>query len=107
MDLPRSAHNVAIRMAFGIGFALLVSCGSIKDDTNRTTVAIVISDRPASLQRPRIQTNPDLNPGPTMTSFQPEFERLEQTIDMIRRHPYYPGKEVVLDECLEDIDERY
>jgi len=36
-----------------------------------------------------------------------EFERLEQTVGMIKRHPYYPGKEVVLDECLEDIDERY
>jgi hypothetical protein len=36
-----------------------------------------------------------------------EFERLEQTVGMIKRHPYYPGKELVLDECLEDIDERY
>jgi len=36
-----------------------------------------------------------------------EFERLEQTVGMIKRHPYYPGKEMVLDECLEDIDERY
>jgi hypothetical protein len=42
-----------------------------------------------------------------MISFQPEFERLEQTIDMIKRHPYYPGKETLLDECLEDIDDRY
>ncbi len=36
-----------------------------------------------------------------------EFERLEQTVGMIKRHPYYPGKEALLDECLEDIDERY
>lgn len=36
-----------------------------------------------------------------------EFERLEQTVGMIKRHPYYPGKELVLDECLEDIDERF
>ena len=34
-----------------------------------------------------------------------EFDRLEQTVGMIKRHPYYPGKELVLDECLEDIDE--
>jgi hypothetical protein len=36
-----------------------------------------------------------------------EYERLERTVGMIKRHPYYPGKEVLLDECLEDIDERY
>jgi hypothetical protein len=36
-----------------------------------------------------------------------EYERLEQTVGMIKRHPYYPGKELLLDECLEDIDERY
>jgi hypothetical protein len=36
-----------------------------------------------------------------------EFDRLEQTVGMIKRHPYYPGKELVLDECLEDIDDRY
>jgi hypothetical protein len=36
-----------------------------------------------------------------------EFERLEYTVGMIRRHPYYPGKEQLLDECLEDIDERF
>ena len=36
-----------------------------------------------------------------------EFERLERTIGMIKRHPYYPGKEVLLDECLEDIDDRF
>lgn len=36
-----------------------------------------------------------------------EFERLQHTVGMIKRHPYYPGKELVLDECLEDIDERF
>jgi len=36
-----------------------------------------------------------------------EFERLQYTVGMIKRHPYYPGKELLLDECLEDIDERY
>jgi hypothetical protein len=36
-----------------------------------------------------------------------EFERLERTVGMIKRHPYYPGKEVLLDECLEDIDDRF
>ncbi len=36
-----------------------------------------------------------------------EFERLEYTVGMIKRHPYYPGKEVLLDECLEDIDDRF
>ena len=42
-----------------------------------------------------------------MLTMLPEFERLERTVDMIRRHPYYPGKEVVLDECLEEIEERF
>ena len=36
-----------------------------------------------------------------------EFERLANTVGMIKRHPYYPGKELLLDECLEDIDDRY
>jgi hypothetical protein len=43
----------------------------------------------------------------TMMTLLPEFERLEQTIGMIQRHPYYPGKEQVVDECLRDIDERH
>jgi len=42
-----------------------------------------------------------------MTTMLPEFDRLEQTIGMINRHPYYPGKELVVDECLRDIDERH
>jgi hypothetical protein len=36
-----------------------------------------------------------------------EFERLQYTVGMIKRHPYYPGKELVLDECLGDIDDRF
>jgi hypothetical protein len=36
-----------------------------------------------------------------------EYERLEYTVGMIKRHPYYPGKELLLDECLEDIDDRF
>jgi hypothetical protein len=36
-----------------------------------------------------------------------EFERLEYTVGMIKRHPDYPGKEMLLDECLEDIDDRF
>ena len=36
-----------------------------------------------------------------------EFERLANTVGMIKRHPYYPGKELLLDECLEDIDDRF
>jgi hypothetical protein len=42
-----------------------------------------------------------------MSTMTYEFERLEQTVGMIKRHPYYPGKELLLDECLEDIDERF
>ena len=42
-----------------------------------------------------------------MMTMLPEFERLEQTIGMIKRHPYYPGKELLVNECLRDIDERY
>ena len=33
------------------------------------------------------------------------FERLEHVTDMIARHPDYPGKPVVVQECLEDIEE--
>jgi len=42
-----------------------------------------------------------------MNTMSYEFDRLEQTVGMIKRHPYYPGKELVLDECLEDIDDRF
>jgi hypothetical protein len=36
-----------------------------------------------------------------------DYERLTYTVGMIKRHPYYPGKELVLDQCLEDIDDRF
>jgi hypothetical protein len=42
-----------------------------------------------------------------MITLLPEFERLEQAIGMIQRHPYYPGKEQVVDDCLREIDERH
>lgn len=34
------------------------------------------------------------------------FQRLEQAVSLIARHPYYPGKQDAVDECLEDIEER-
>jgi hypothetical protein len=42
-----------------------------------------------------------------MITMLPEFERLELAIGMIKRHPYYPGKEQVVVDCLKDIDERH
>jgi hypothetical protein len=42
-----------------------------------------------------------------MNTMTQEFERLERTVGLIKRHPYYPGKELLLDECLEDIDDRF
>jgi hypothetical protein len=50
------------------------------------------------------KTEDDRTPMITML---PEFERLEQAIGMIKRHPYFPGKEQVVDDCLRDIDERH
>ncbi|MBX6312550.1 MAG: hypothetical protein IRY99_06470 [Isosphaeraceae bacterium] len=41
-----------------------------------------------------------------MTRDLSEFERLEVVVSLIMRHPYYPGKESVLGECLEDIEAR-
>jgi hypothetical protein len=35
-----------------------------------------------------------------------EFERLELTVDMIATHRDYPGKQEVVRECLQEIDER-
>ena len=35
------------------------------------------------------------------------FTRLERTISLIARHPFYPGKSEVVDECLDDLEERY
>ena len=37
----------------------------------------------------------------------PSFERLEQTITFIARHPDYPGKTEVIADCLQDIDDRW
>ncbi len=34
------------------------------------------------------------------------FERLEQVVTLIAEHPDYPGKQEVISECLEDIEER-
>jgi hypothetical protein len=34
------------------------------------------------------------------------FSRLEQTMCLIARHPFYPGKQQVVDECLEELEER-
>jgi hypothetical protein len=42
---------------------------------------------------------------PMMTASR-EFERLEETVSLIRRHPDFPGKGEILDQCLVDIDER-
>jgi hypothetical protein len=42
-----------------------------------------------------------------MMTLLPEFERLEKMIGMIKCHPYYPGKEQVMDKCQRDIDERH
>ena len=35
------------------------------------------------------------------------FKRLERTISLIARHPFYPGKGEVVHECLDDLEERY
>ena len=42
-----------------------------------------------------------------MKSNAPSFERLEQTVTMIARHADYPGKEQVVAECLDDIEDRW
>ncbi|CAN5851291.1 hypothetical protein BH23PLA1_BH23PLA1_19700 [soil metagenome] len=36
-----------------------------------------------------------------------DFERLEKTVLFVRRHPEFPGKESVVDDCLVDIDDRH
>lgn len=36
-----------------------------------------------------------------------EFERLEKTVLFVRRHPDFPGKASVVDDCLGDIDDRH
>ena len=42
-----------------------------------------------------------------MKSSAPSFERLEQTVTIIARHADYPGKEQVVAECLDDIEDRW
>jgi hypothetical protein len=36
-----------------------------------------------------------------------EFHRLESVVDLIARHPIYPGKTRVLQECMRDIETRH
>ncbi len=36
-----------------------------------------------------------------------DFERLEKTVLFVRRHPDYPGKASVIDDCLVDIEDRH
>jgi hypothetical protein len=36
-----------------------------------------------------------------------EFHRLSTVVGLIARHPQYPGKAQVLQECLRDIESRY
>ena len=42
-----------------------------------------------------------------MKSSAPSFERLEQCVTIIARHPNYPSKHEVVAECLEDIEDRW
>ena len=42
-----------------------------------------------------------------MKSNAPSFERLEQTATMIAQHADYLGKEQVVAECLDEIDDRW
>ena len=37
----------------------------------------------------------------------PTFKRLERTVNLIARHPYYPGKPEAVHDCLDDLEERY
>jgi hypothetical protein len=35
------------------------------------------------------------------------FMRLERTISLIARHPFYPGKSEIVHDCLDDLEDRY
>lgn len=35
------------------------------------------------------------------------FQRLERAIGLIAGHPFYPGKQEALEDCLDDLEERY
>ncbi|AGA29199.1 hypothetical protein Sinac_5045 [Singulisphaera acidiphila DSM 18658] len=37
----------------------------------------------------------------------PTFKRLERTVNLIARHPFYPGKPEAVHDCLDDLEERY
>ncbi|WP_406699734.1 hypothetical protein V5E97_12830 [Singulisphaera sp. Ch08] len=37
----------------------------------------------------------------------PTFKRLERTVNLIARHPFYPGKSEAVHDCLDDLEERY
>jgi hypothetical protein len=36
----------------------------------------------------------------------PLYQRLERAVTMIARHPFYPGKQEALDDCVSDLEER-
>ena len=42
-----------------------------------------------------------------MTPSAPSFDRLEQTVTMIAEHADYLGKEQVVAECLDEIEDRW
>ncbi|SIN79910.1 hypothetical protein SAMN05444166_0926 [Singulisphaera sp. GP187] len=35
------------------------------------------------------------------------FKRLERTVNLIARHPFYPGKPEAVHDCLDDLEDRY
>jgi hypothetical protein len=42
-----------------------------------------------------------------MKSHAPSFERLEQATTIIAQHADYPGKQEVVAECMDDIEDRW
>ncbi|WP_254053298.1 hypothetical protein [Singulisphaera sp. GP187] len=47
---------------------------------------------------------------PTWTNLMTEmltFKRLERTVNLIARHPFYPGKPEAVHDCLDDLEDRY
>jgi hypothetical protein len=36
----------------------------------------------------------------------PLYQRLERAVTLIARHPFYPGKQEALDDCVLDLEER-
>jgi hypothetical protein len=43
----------------------------------------------------------------TMPSIAPSFERLQESVTIIARHADFPGKQQVVAECLDDIEDRW